>query len=72
MLILTFRSDIFREYSINQSINQNVLLRNIRLISFSGQAAYNPNFEEIKGDWRERLKQRQAKARSGAADQKDT
>lgn len=38
----------------------------------SGQAAYNPNFEEIKGDWRERLKQRQAKARSGAADQKDT
>lgn len=71
MLILTFRSDIFREYSINQSINQNVLSRNIRL-SFSGQAAYNPNFEEIKGDWRERLKQRQAKARSGAADQKDT
>jgi len=39
----------------------------------SGQAAYNPNFEEIKGDWRERIRQRQAKAKSGAAaDQKDT
>lgn len=40
----------------------------------SGQAAYNPNFEEIKGDWRERIRQRQAKGKSGAAasDQKDT
>lgn len=39
----------------------------------SGQAAYNPNFQEIKGDWRERIKQRQSKAKSGAAaDQKDT
>lgn len=39
----------------------------------SGQAAYNPNFEEIKGDWRKRIRQRQAKTKSGAsADQKDT
>jgi len=40
----------------------------------SGQAAYNPNFEEIKGDWRERIRQRQAKGKSGtaASDQKDT
>ena len=37
--------------------------------SFSGQAAYNPNFQEIKGDWRERIRQR----RSGTgANQKDT
>lgn len=42
-------------------------------VFFSGQAAYNPNFQEIKGDWRERIKQRQSKAKSGAAaDQKDT
>ncbi|XP_078345829.1 uncharacterized protein LOC144631294 isoform X2 [Oculina patagonica] len=39
----------------------------------SGQAAYNPNFQEIKGDWREKIRQRRAKAKSGAAaDQKDT
>lgn len=28
----------------------------------SGQAAYNPNFEEIKGDWRERIRARGAKS----------
>ena len=28
----------------------------------SGQAAYNPNFEEIKGDWRERIRARSAKS----------
>ncbi|CAH3018464.1 unnamed protein product, partial [Porites evermanni] len=37
--------------------------------SFSGQAAYNPNFQEIKGDWRERIRQR----RSGTgANQKES
>lgn len=39
----------------------------------SGQAAYNPNFQEIKGDWRERIRHRQGMAKSGAAaDHKDT
>lgn len=36
----------------------------------SGQAAYNPNFEEIKGDWRERIRARSTKCGS-PADHKD-
>lgn len=37
--------------------------------SFSGQAAYNPNFQEIKGDWRERIRQRRS---ATGANQKDS
>lgn len=36
--------------------------RSLFLSSSSGQAAYNPNFEEIKGDWRERIRARGAKS----------
>ena len=48
-----------------RDIEKNILLNVYKFFLCSGLAADNPNFETIKGDWRERV--RKAKKRASAS-----